>query len=339
MMYLISAVPGSGKTLRIVGKIKVMVAANAALIAQGLPPRRIFSNIKGLRIPSVEIAPEDWRDTPQNSIVIYDEAQEIFPATGSSGISKDERVVAMTTHRHSGHDLYFLTQDPIFLDATLRKLVGNHEHLWRASSLQAATVYTWDGHQSSPMSATALKLADEVLWTFPKGDYGDYLSASHHTHKFIWPKKILLLIVGFLVVASLTGWMIFGRDNSFSIFRQGLGVSEAAAAEQGAAAPGVVVERPPTGAETWQSAPKLVALSGCAILSRSCRAWDGEGAQLDLTKAECLNLCSGPMPLDFSAEKKRLDEMRTSAVAAVVKPETAFDGARFLPPDPLAQLP
>ena len=332
MMFLISAVPGSGKTLRIVGKILKMQSENDKAEAEGKPRRRIYSNVKGLVIPGVEPAPDDWRDTPQNSIVIYDEAQEIFPATGSSGISKDERVTAMTTHRHTGHDLYFLTQDPIFLDATLRKLVGTHEHLWRASSLQAATVYTWDGHQSSPMSSTALKTADESTWAFPKAHYAFYKSASHHTHKFVMPKKILFLGIALLAVVVGFAWLMFGRADSFSVLRKALPGHAASVSEEGAAAPGAVAakgsaKRP----DSWQAAESLPALSGCAMLSNSCRAWNAEGQQLDISRAECLNLCLGPMPLDFSDYKKNKDAIASSpAVAAPASQE--FDGAMFFPP-------
>lgn len=348
MMYLISAVPGSGKTLRIVGIIKrKLLVENEKLIAQGKPPRLIYSNVKGLRIPGILPLPEDWRETPEHSVIITDEAQMVYPATGSSGISKDERVIAMTTHRHTGHDLYFLTQDPIFVDATLRKLVGHHEHLWRASSLQAATVYSWDSAQSSPMSGTSLKLADVENWTFPKEDYDSYDSATQHTHKFKMPKKILFYLVAFALVVAVTGWMIFGRADSFSILRKGVGIggdtAQSAKPGQAAGAPGVADLRDlsPSGADTWLASAPLPALAGCAVLSGSCRAWNADGAQLDMGRDDCTALCLGPVPLDFS-EWKLLNKQAAQAPQPLAVEPIPVEPAPVLSESfdhPVAQIP
>lgn len=331
MMYLISAVPGSGKTLRIVGIIKrKLLAENAKLIVAGRPPRLIYSNVKGLRIAGILPLPDDWRDTPEHSIVITDEAQLVYPASGGSGISKDERVLAMTTHRHTGHDLYFLTQDPVFLDGTLRKLCGHHEHLWRASSLQAATVYSWDSAQSSPMSSGSLKLADMESWAFPKEDYGDFDSATQHTHKFKMPRKILMLGVALVIVFGGVAWMIFFRAGSFAAFRTSqpaaaMAPGQAAGAPGGVAAVGKVVgsTRPPTGSELWAEVPVLPALAGCAVLSASCRAWNMDGGQLDLSDTECRTMCGKPLPLDFSEAKKRAQQVAQlpAAIAPVLAPD------------------
>ena len=116
MITLITAVPGSGKTLLAVGLI-------VDYIAEG---RHVFHNIAGLQVDKfsrpdlIHDAPTDWRDTPHGSVVIYDECQQphLYPATAQRGAVDDERLTAMETHRHSGHDLIFITQAPTFFTSS-----------------------------------------------------------------------------------------------------------------------------------------------------------------------------------------------------------------------------
>ena len=75
MITLITAVPGSGKTLHAIGLI-------LKALSEG---RAVYARIDGLLIDEVKPAPDDWRDTPEGSLVIYDEAQEIFPSNARPG--------------------------------------------------------------------------------------------------------------------------------------------------------------------------------------------------------------------------------------------------------------
>ena len=66
-MILITGTPGSGKSLFAVAKILEL--------QKQFPDRELFADIEGLQIDGVERSPEDWRETPENSIIFYDEAQ------------------------------------------------------------------------------------------------------------------------------------------------------------------------------------------------------------------------------------------------------------------------
>ena len=74
MLDVISAPPGTGKTLHCVEIIENEVRKN--------PNRMIFTNIIGLNIQGVlpitssANKPFDWRDLPDGSLIIYDEAHE-----------------------------------------------------------------------------------------------------------------------------------------------------------------------------------------------------------------------------------------------------------------------
>lgn len=79
MITLITGTPGSGKTLFAVTKILEYVKQNQKLLEQGKEPRMIYANIDGLNIDGVEPAPVDWRDTPDGSVIFYDEIQQLEP--------------------------------------------------------------------------------------------------------------------------------------------------------------------------------------------------------------------------------------------------------------------
>jgi hypothetical protein len=74
MLTTISAPPGTGKSLKCVQIIEESLRKN--------PNRLIFTNIIGLNIPGVlpivssANKPFDWRDLPDGSLVVYDEAHE-----------------------------------------------------------------------------------------------------------------------------------------------------------------------------------------------------------------------------------------------------------------------
>lgn len=70
MMYLITGMPGNGKTLYAVDFIRKERAKG----------REVFSDIKGLTIEGVQPAPDDWRTIPNGALVVYDEAHKRFPS-------------------------------------------------------------------------------------------------------------------------------------------------------------------------------------------------------------------------------------------------------------------
>lgn len=86
MLTAVSAPPGSGKSLWCVELLEKTVREN--------PNRQIFTNIIGINIqgvlPIVSSAnkPFDWRDLPDGSLVIYDEAHE-HPAFSKNDLLKN----------------------------------------------------------------------------------------------------------------------------------------------------------------------------------------------------------------------------------------------------------
>ena len=202
MLILITGTPGSGKTLYAVHRI-----VNDWLKQD----RLVYADIDGLNIEGVEKSPDDWRETPEGSLIVYDEAQQrdIFKH-GRGSLSQSEIVQKFEVHRHTGHDIVFITQSPKFLHNHILDLVGEHYHLHRPYGAALASIYFWRKAVRNPQSKSAQSFVEnESLFKYRKDLYKYYKSATVHTHKLAIPKKVLiwcsipLLMVAF-VYSKLT---------------------------------------------------------------------------------------------------------------------------------------
>lgn len=212
MIHLITGTPGSGKTLYAVSKIVEYVKENETKLKKGEEPRNIYSDIDGLQIEGVLPAPEDWRDTPDGSIIFYDEIQQRINFKKDK---KDNDVVnALQIHRHTGHDIYGITQFPSLLHQNFKAVVGLHYHLHRGWGLKAATVYQWAYCVDSPNAPTNKRLSEQTFrFNYPKQLFNYYKSASQHTHKARIPKKLIFLLIFILAMLYVVYYYAFQRDN------------------------------------------------------------------------------------------------------------------------------
>lgn len=292
MINLITAVPGSGKTLWTIGEI-------LRLQKEG---RRVYSNINGLLIDGVHPAPDDWRETPEGSVVIYDECQEIYPSNAKPGVVHDERITAMERHRHTGHDLYFITQAPTFVHHHIRKLVGRHLHLYRPNGVQAANIYTWNFTCDAPNDRQEQERADHQLWKYPKEYFKLYKSATIHTHKFRFPRKIGILLILLALGVSYVGWNL--KDGVFSH-------SSAPAPSADTAAKGAQAEPPPAAPASpqyaWTDTPPATPVAGCIASEKrgTCMCFDKEGYPIALDHGQCLSVIRSPLPRALLTAKQQ----------------------------------
>jgi len=212
MLHLITGTPGSGKTLYAVSLIMEYHKANQALLDRGEEPRQIYADIDGLNIEGVEPAPDDWRDTPDGSIIFYDEIQQRDAFKKAKG--DNDIVNALQIHRHTGHDIYGITQFPILLHANFNAIVGIHWHLHRGWGLKAATVYQWAYCVTAPNTPSNKSLAENSFrFNYPKDLFNYYKSATVHTHKARVPKKFLFIIVFILIGMVFVYKVLFTSDN------------------------------------------------------------------------------------------------------------------------------
>lgn len=207
MIRLITGTPGSGKTLYVVSQIMEIRASH--------PDRQIFTDIKGIRIDGVnDTAPDDWRDAPDGSLIIYDECQYREQYTKSRGRNRYQMIIDLTTHRHTGKDIWLITQNPNFLHADVLAVVGEHYHIDRPMKANFANVYKWRNAQLKPDGVTVRRRAETApIFKYDKKlfDYYDSVDVddSKANHKNSWAIlknwRVLVLLGGVI----LCGWAFY----------------------------------------------------------------------------------------------------------------------------------
>lgn len=208
MIYLITATPGSGKTLWAVNEIFKRV--NEA------DPWNIFSNIDGLRLDTAQPLKDKFEDYPARSLVVIDEAQKIthFSKKYKHPVKNEfhPEVEFLQTHRHADFlDIIFITQAPRLLHADVLDMCGMHYHLHRPMGMKMATWWLWRYHVLNPNTkSTKADAEDSGTFTYPKNLFGMYKSSnggddSHGKIKI--PMKIINAVWMLVLVIGATGWL------------------------------------------------------------------------------------------------------------------------------------
>lgn len=195
---LITAVPGSGKTLRAVWYMKQAQQDGQTVFA---------CNVNGLTLDGVIDFPDPtkWEELPAGSVLVVDECQRFFRA--DRGVPS--YIAAMETIRHMGIRLILLTQHPALIHSNIRALVGFHEHLVRQNGKESATVYTRSRVIDNVRSDKALAAEDHHTWAFPKDCYELYKSAEVHTFKRTIPYKYKRALALLAFAAVLLGFVVW----------------------------------------------------------------------------------------------------------------------------------
>jgi hypothetical protein len=204
MIYLHTGLPGAGKTLYTLTKVRQRAIDE---------DRRVFySGIELLKpelFPGWELLddPAKWPDLPDGSILVHDEAQGLYRPRGN-GSSVPRHVAEMETHRHKGLDLYFVTQHPMLIDSNVRRLAGEHVHMVRMFGSEVSTAHKWQQTKEQCDKSRADSIRDTFV--YPKEIIGSYKSATVHTHKRKLPWKVHLLwalpVVGIVCVVGAVMW-------------------------------------------------------------------------------------------------------------------------------------
>jgi Zonular occludens toxin (Zot) len=328
MMKLITGAPGAGKTLRSVFLLLEAKKENDLLVKQGKSTtRKFYSNIQGLNLDFVEFAEADWRQYPDGSYIVYDEAHQLFPATGRSGRSDDEIVNQMDEHRHRGFDIIFLTQYPVKLHLECRQLITSHEHLHRSMGMQSCSISTWERVHTDPYDKDSKAIALDEIWSYPKNLFYKYQSSTLHTtaYKFKMPAKFkgFLLSIPIILIGIYCIYFVLDRyflskvpafveDADFTDQIKQADFTEVAKAggeamPQAATAPATNLNTdsnllPPTGDYLWVNARSVLPISGYAASEHNCRLFDQNGFVMDIREEVCREIIKKPIPYNIKHE-------------------------------------
>ena len=234
---LVTGLPGSGKSLRSVMYVKQAIDEGRNVYVCGI------NGLVELGQESLD-HPSEWQSLPDGSLVVVDEAQKWW-GTRTTGLPPDP-IKALSEHRHRGFDFVLVTQHPTMLDAYVRKLVGEHQHVLRQFGAQVSRIITWSECQDDPQSVATRARGTEMVWAYPKDLYSLYKSATLHTVKKRLPLR--LAIIPFLLVA-VAGLAWYGVKSVGSFAKVEAPALPSASAPQSATIPGLTKAPPKNAAE------------------------------------------------------------------------------------------
>ena len=204
--------------------------------------RKVFTNIKGLKIPHTYIETDakklpkstdeqlsahdmyEWIEKPENigSIVIVDEAQDVWPAR-SAGSKIPENVQWLNTHRHQGIDIFVLTQGPKLLDQTLRTLVRKHYHI-ASNKMGMRTLLEFQSCADDPLKMVSNGFSS--IYTLDKKVYDLYESAEVHTvnkvkrSKWFYTLPVIILLIPVFVGLSYKMLSSYGKKQDETVSKE-----------------------------------------------------------------------------------------------------------------------
>ncbi|WP_220721570.1 zonular occludens toxin domain-containing protein [Agarivorans litoreus] len=290
VIILITGVPGSGKSLEAIKRLYAQSVINKD-DSKAAQHRPIYADIDGCCIDGVETPPDDWRETPEGSIVTYDECQRLFPSTGKAGNSTDDKVIAMETIRHTGHTLILITQSPTFIHHHIRKLVTEHIHIERQFGLERCRQLTWSRCAIDPLDKRDRRDADVKQVSYDKKLYSLYKSSTKHTVKKRFPTK-LKFILGLFVM--LIASVAFLATQAVGFFVGETETVQAAPTTQTSSSGFIQTSSVELGTvAAKQETQPLV--SGCISNDTFCTCYTYEGIPLDLDQMQCRNLAERPL--------------------------------------------
>lgn len=290
LITLITGTPGAGKSLRLV---QLLMAA----VKEGRP---CYADINGLSVPGVHPSPDDWRECPDGSFIVYDECQKRWPSTGKPGRSGNPIIESLDTHRHRGMDFLLATQQPTLVHHEVRGYTGEHHHIARLAGAESGTIFKWPHVCTSPNDRQERSTADSEVWRYPKELYSVYASSSVHTsaYRFRLPTKVKLALVVAGVIAAFVGWRVSASNSMLGKLAGGGGEPSSVAPAPAAVSSSSSVVSGDVG---W-----VGAVGGCIASVRACRCFDTKGQPLiEVQDHQCRKYVVDPLyqPVRLSTSK------------------------------------
>jgi hypothetical protein len=166
----------------------------------------LINHVTGLNVPSFgSISDADLIacNIPNGAVVLIDEGHRLFPKR-PSGADNPAYINWWAEHRHTGVDLYLVTQNPMDLDSAIRSRIDTHTHYVKAFGLRTMS-YTWSGICDKPDNKSERKDAIKKAVSVDKSVFARYTSTTQDTTQRRVPAMLYWLPVLFLGVV-VAGW-------------------------------------------------------------------------------------------------------------------------------------
>lgn len=318
-----TGLPGGGKTLYTIDHVRALAAVGSRPV--------YYLGIPDLALDWNELEPADLdklEQLPAGSIIVVDECQRHYPPR-MSGARVSPKLSYFETHRHHGHDIFLITQNPRLIDVHVRKLIETHRHLIRHWGKEKARVWEWQECNENPSQKRDRSHGQYRMWKYPKDVYALYKSTTQDTiqARFPWGALLLPLAIGVISISAMAYW---ATNHAPGISDGDAAVSDDAGAPVGSGS----LAGGSSGASTVPIDPRSVAmmhspvlrgvpgtapmyydkylevrdyprLTGCVTTSIRCRCYTQQGTRVDIAPEQCHQIALRGPSFDHSRADPR----------------------------------
>lgn len=329
-IVLVTGLPGHGKTLYALQRVQAEALKDGRAV--------FYAGIRDLALAWQQWEPERWQELEPGSIMVIDECQSVFPVRGRG--QPPEWIEELAKHRHRGIDFYVITQNPMLMDAFVRRLCDRHFHVVRKFGTQFATVHEFTNGVKENC-ATSREGSIRHEWRYPREVFGWYKSAELHTVKRRIPARVWFLVAAPFLFAGFA-WAAYTRmvpdldGDGVPVHASSLGASapraDAASRRglQGATPPrDFLAEHTPRVAGLDYTAPVYDEVTkptqapypaACVAMAARCLCYTQQGTRLQTPDQLCRSIVAGGFFVAWQAGAPAVVEARPQRAQLVEAP-------------------
>lgn len=215
---LVTGQPGAGKTLNTIKDVETRAKEEGRPVYYyGIPELTLdwhkMEEPEVLETNPDAITPLTWFNCPDGCIIVIDEAHRIFKPHDKLDAP---HIKWLSTYRHRGISMYFISQAPMLVTSAIRDWVQPHIHYRRLYGRQSVVKFvnewTIDNIRSKKLSENAqiTKIKLDPKW------YGVYKSASQHNSNKRLNRKVLLALILPAIFLPASIWLGYSTLKNMS---------------------------------------------------------------------------------------------------------------------------